>query len=232
MTDIHAHILPFVDDGSDSFEHSIEMLSDSSRMGVKRIICTPHYRRGFFAEDEQRIEEVFDELKALAKKQNIDVELYLGREFTVYDGLIEDLKEGKFDTVKRNKFVLLEFPYDTETDVEEICYNVKLLGFVPVIAHAERYSYFRTEECVQRAKDCGAVIQVNASTIIQKPFPKETKFVKRLLKKRLVDVVASDTHYARGNFFGEAYEKVRAKYKDYADLIFDINPTHIAKSTK
>ena len=232
MTDIHAHILPFVDDGSDSLEHSLEMLLESSRMGVKRVICTPHYRRGFFAEEEQRIEEVFEELKAAAKERSIEVELYLGREFTVYDGLVNDLKEGKFNSAKRNKFVLLEFPYDTETDIEEICYSVKLLGFVPVIAHIERYSYFRTEECVQRAKDCGAVIQVNASTIIQKPFPKETKFVKKLLKKRLVDIVASDAHYARGNSFGAAYEKIKAKYKDYADLIFDINPTHIANSTK
>ena len=228
MTDIHAHILPFVDDGSDSFEHSIEMLSDSSRMGVKRIICTPHYRRGFFAEDEQRIEEVFDELKALAKKQNIDVELYLGREFTVYDGLIEDLKEGKFDTAKRNKFVLLEFPYDTETDVEEICYNVKLLGFVPVIAHVERYSYFRNEENVSRVRNGGAVIQVNASAVVGKSFGAENKFVKKLLKKKLVDVVASDYHFMREDHIGLAYKKVKSKYgEEYADLIFEKNPNYI-----
>jgi predicted amidophosphoribosyltransferase len=58
----------------------------------------------------------------------------------------------------------------------------------------------------------------------------EEEIVKKLLKERLVDVVASDWHSTRKNYFKAAYEKVEAKYGDYARLIFSTNPTYIAKN--
>ena len=126
----------------------------------------------------------------------------------------------------------MEFPYLTETDVEDVCYNVKLLGLIPVVAHVERYFYLRNEESIFRLKEIGAVIQVNADTIVAKPFSKERKFVKKLLKHRLVDVVASDSHYLRQSRMADAYSWVKSKHKEYADLIFDINPTHIVTVNK
>ena len=228
MTDIHCHILPFVDDGSDSVEKSLEMLKDGLKQGVNKVICTPHLRGKAFNKTDEEIKAVFEDFKKEVERAEIPVEIYLGREITVYNGMIEDLKNGKFLSMAGSKFVLLEFPYETETDVEEICYNVKLLGLVPIVAHVERYSYLRDCESILRLRQLGAIIQINASTLIEKVFPKERKFVKKLLKLRYVDIVASDYHYVRKNCMAEAYAKVKSKYKDYADLIFDVNPTYIA----
>ena len=103
---------------------------------------------------------------------------------------------------------------------------------MPVVAHVERYSYYRSIERVKRLKECGAVIQINSSPIVKKSLKSENKFVKKLLKERLVDVVASDWHSTRTNCFKEAYKKVESKFGDYADLIFSVNPTHVVKSAK
>ena len=232
MTDIHCHVLPFVDDGSDGIETSLSMLEEQIKQGVKNVIVTPHYRENFYFAKDSEIIETFNELKAATKEKGLDVNLYLGREITVYNGLEENLKAGKFLSLAESKFVLLEFPYDTDTDIEEICYKVKLCGLVPVVAHVERYSYYRSIEKIERLKASGVVIQVNASPIVKKSFSSENKFVKKLLKARLVDVVASDWHSTRTNYLKEAYDKVKAKYGDYADLIFDVNPTHIINSKK
>ena len=231
MTDIHCHVLPFVDDGSDSFETSLRMIEEQISQGVKNIIVTPHYRKGFYAAKDDEIKECFEELLNKVKEKTLDVNLFCGREITVYGGLEQDVKEGKFLTLANSKFVLLEFPYDTDTDIEEICYNVKLHGYYPVVAHVERYSYFRSLEKVKRLKESGVAIQINASPIVKKSIASENKFVKKLLKNKLVDIVASDYHSTRSCFFKAAYDVVKSKYKDYADLIFDVNPTHIIKST-
>ncbi len=42
MIDIHSHILPGVDDGSQSLELSIEMIKKEILDGVEAIILTPH----------------------------------------------------------------------------------------------------------------------------------------------------------------------------------------------
>ena len=232
MTDIHCHVLPFVDDGSDSFETSVSMLEEMIEQGVKNVIVTPHYRKGFYFAENSEIIEVFEELKSIAKEKGLNIDLFLGREITTYEGLSKDLEQGKALSLAGSKFLLLEFPYDTDTDIEEICYNAKLCGYLPVVAHVERYSYYRSIEKVRRLKESGVVIQINASPIVKKSLASENKFVKKLLKERLVDVVASDWHSTRMNCFKDAYEKVSAKYGDYADLIFDINPTRIVNSKK
>ena len=230
MTDIHCHVLPFVDDGSDSFETSISMLKEQIAQGVKNVILTPHYRKGFYFAEDSKIKEAFEEFKNVVANKGLAINLYLGREITVYDGFDQDLKDGRFLSLSGGKYVLLEFPYDTDTDIEEICYKVRLQGLVPVVAHVERYSYYRSVEKVRRLKECGAVIQINASPIVKESLASENKFVKKLLKERLVDVVASDWHSTRKNYFKAAYEKVEAKYGDYARLIFSTNPTYIAKN--
>ena len=57
MVDIHSHILPFVDDGSDSLEASLELIKDEISNGVDKILLTPHYKSGHY-------EKSIDELKS------------------------------------------------------------------------------------------------------------------------------------------------------------------------
>lgn len=227
MTDLHCHVLPFVDDGSDSVENSISMIEEAVRQGVKNLVLTPHYRKGFFFIEDKKVIEVFEDFKRQVEERNLPIKLFLGREITVFDDFSKLMESKEFLTIAGGKFVLLEFPYQTEVDIEEICYGVKLNGFIPVVAHVERYSYFRSVENVDRLKKSGVVIQVNASAVVNKSYSEENKFVKKLLKNRLVDIVASDNHYSRINYMALAYKKVKSKYKDYADLIFKINPEYV-----
>ena len=43
MIDIHTHILPYIDDGSDSSQISIELLKEAQKQGVTDVFLTPHY---------------------------------------------------------------------------------------------------------------------------------------------------------------------------------------------
>ena len=229
MTDLHCHVLPFVDDGSKSLEESILMIEESINQGIKNLVLTPHYRQGVFTKDDSEIVAAFEVLKREVEKRALPINLFLGREITVFKEFSKLIESKNFLTLGGGKFVLIEFPYQTEVDIEEICYSVKLNGFIPVVAHVERYSYFRNVKDVERLKKNGVVIQVNCSPIVNKSYTEENKFVKKLLKNRLVDVVASDNHFSRVNYMAKAYQKVKSKYKDYADLIFKTNPEYIIK---
>lgn len=43
MIDIHCHIIPNVDDGSNSVEETFKMLEEAKCNGFTDIICTPHH---------------------------------------------------------------------------------------------------------------------------------------------------------------------------------------------
>ena len=42
VTDIHAHIIPGIDDGSISIDMTMETINSAYRQGVRGILCTPH----------------------------------------------------------------------------------------------------------------------------------------------------------------------------------------------
>lgn len=142
MCDIHTHIIPLVDDGSSSIEESIELIKMEIKNGVTKIVCTPHQRDDFFNKEE--IINIFFKLKE--KVSSLQVDLYLGAEVLYYDNIINDLKDNKILTMNNSNYFLLEFPTSLEFDIPSIVYEIITSGYIPIIAHIERYDYLKVED--------------------------------------------------------------------------------------
>lgn len=224
MIDIHTHILPAVDDGSKSIENSIKMLNDLKENGVTDVILTPHYRGKYLCAKEELITE-FNKIKALAK--DIPINLYLGQEIYVEKGTFNLLSSGELLTLNNTKYVLLEFHYFNPSDIVEAVYVAKARGFIPIVAHIERYEYLHFDD-VFEIKSLGGLIQINASSLLNKENKTYLKRVKKLLKNNLVDFIASDCHDFRPIRIGEARKIVTKKYgEEFANKVFDTNALDI-----
>ncbi len=224
MIDVHSHVIPFVDDGSDSLEASLGMIREEIAQGVETIICTPHLRAGHYEKSSETIQENFNLLKKAVLESGLKVNLYLGREiFYKHSFFVKMLEEKTLPTINGGKYALIEFDMSSDPDIDEVCYMVNVAGYIPVIAHIERYAYFRSVESVKKLKRYGTLISVNAEPIVASPFDSEHIFVKKLLKHKLVDVVGSDVHKNRKNCMNKAYLKVAKSDREYADAIFGKN---------
>ena len=91
MIDIHSHILPGIDDGSNNLEQSIEILREARVAGFSKIILTPHYIEDYYDVDEESRNKLMDELK----ENYQDIELYLGNEIYISENMIDLIKEKK-----------------------------------------------------------------------------------------------------------------------------------------
>ena len=92
MIDIHSHILPCVDDGSDSLETSRKLLLQCVEQGVDRVICTPHQNK--ITRRAEVLRREFDNLSAAVS--DIPVKLYLGAEIAYYSGMAGILLRPSF----------------------------------------------------------------------------------------------------------------------------------------
>lgn len=229
MIDIHSHIIPNVDDGAKSIDESIKMLEDEIKMGISDVICTPHYRRHMFTTGANEIYLSFLNLKEEIKKRNLDINIYLGQEIYIHSlqgfkKTLEMLDNKEIFTYENTKYILIEFSYTEEIDIAEAAYIAILKGYKPIIAHVERYQYINTLEKVQEIIDVGALIQVNASSIIGKDGARAKKFIKKLIKNNMISFVSSDIHFKRINYMDLAYNYVVKKNtKEVADKIFEAN---------
>ena len=211
MIDIHTHIIPGVDDGSPNLETSIEMIKHEISIGVDSIICTPHHIYHRYEKSVEEIKSNFLLLKEAVEKENLPIKLYLGQEicYSHREDIIKMLQEGKLLTLNNTNRVLLEFHFTREPeDLLDIIYNFSIHSYEVIIAHVERYEWMTLDKVIA-LKGEGALIQINSNSYLGLTTWKEKRFTKLLLKKGLVNYVASDTHSFRPSTLDKSYKKIK-----------------------
>ncbi len=225
MIDIHTHILPFVDDGSKNMDYSISLVRESAKIGVTDIICTPHYRDNYRKTPSELL-DAFEIFKGKIQRRNIPVNLYLGQEIYAGRELKKMLEEKAVLTMNGTKFLLVEFDFNEPAEILETVYELKILGYKPIVAHLERYDYVTMQDAYE-IKKMGGYIQVNAESLLS---IRTRKFVNKMFAQGFVDFVASDIHVARKNFLAKAQKYVRKRFgNDAAEVVFELNPRKIIK---
>lgn len=232
MIDMHTHVLFGVDDGAKTIENSLDLIKEEVNKGVSKIILTPHFKKKYGETSVEKINENFNVLKEIVCKENLKVELFLGSEVYLDHNYYDTLWKEPIITLAGSDYVLIEFSMtDIPKNIPEICYEVRLKGFIPVIAHVERYyTLYDNTQLIRDILNEDAHFQINASTIVNKEEKESCKFVNYLLKNELVSFVASDVHNkdSRAFYLDKAYSVVnKICSHSYAEKIFKENQEKI-----
>jgi protein-tyrosine phosphatase len=220
MIDIHTHILPNVDDGSKDLETSIQMIEKEIEQGVTDIVLTPHVQSRVTKANTAKRKAQFEMLKAEVSNLGLAVNLHLGAEIMYHSHIDTDFSKYQFG---KQKYVLIEFSTKAESPIEDVCYDVMAMGYQVIVAHIERYNYLTIED-IEKIKLSGALIQVNASAILNHDKLANKKTVKKLIKFNLIDIIATDTHNMdkRPPNLLEAKNYLKKYYdQDALDLLFN-----------
>ena len=188
MIDIHSHLLPGVDDGSQSIDVSVQVLQKFASDGVECVVLTPHLTASRSADAPyERHLEILEELRAAAPAAP---ELRLGWEIML-DEPNRDLRSPRL-ALGGSRAVLVEFPLSgVPPQGGEELYRIRCSGVVPVLAHPERY-WGCTPKLVHGWRQAGAVIQMDTAGLLGKG--RIAKLSRELLEQGLVDMFSSDNH--------------------------------------
>ena len=206
MIDTHSHILPGIDDGAKTLDDSMAMLRQASRAGVTEIILTPHYLKGTkYSKNNAEKWKLYQELKKRATDAGIKIDLYLGNEIYIdadlpkmlagYMGEQSDLMY-EVSTLNSTKYVLVELPVRTEErSAKATLMAVIKKGFIPLIAHPERYYYVQDNmEVLDDYLDMGCLLSGDILGMIGKYGRREEKTLKKLLLDNKIFCLAVDAH--------------------------------------
>lgn len=232
IIDIHSHMLPGVDDGAHSPDDTKELLNESYRQGVRTVIFTPHYETGVYINERERLERRFNQIKEMMGGELPDLKLFLGSEIYYSSDVPELLAQGRLCTLAGSRYVLVEFATNVSYDfLKNSLYRILLEGFIPVLAHAERFGcLYKKISLVDDIVDMGTYIQVNAGSVTKKAPRKVRSFVKKLIDNDLLHIIATDTHdsrYRKPNF-SECIAFLQKRYNDeYVRTLLIDNPQKI-----
>ena len=214
LTDFHSHILPGVDDGSQSVEESLQMLRLSGEQGVSRMVATPHF---YPQKDDpqtflRRREQAFAELQAAMEKEPALPQVILGAEVYYFRG-ISDSEAMQELTLGEKRHILIEMPMTEWTpgmyrDLEQIYIKQDL---IPVIAHLDRYLRpFTWRKVVRELSQLPVLIQVNGEFVLSR---QRSAWAMEMFRKGQIHALGSDCHdmMDRKPDMGLAAERIRAK---------------------
>jgi protein-tyrosine phosphatase len=197
LTDIHAHVLPGIDDGPVELARSLDMLAAAADSGTSTIAATPHLRSDFPDVHVREIADRCDELRDHLANREILIELVSGAEVSLVWALEADDEELALASYgQRGADLLIETPQSSVTGLEWTLYSVRSRGYRITLAHPERSPDFQDDPGRLTAlAEQGVLLQVNADTLLGDPRRSPTcKLGRRLLLDGLVHVLASDGH--------------------------------------
>ncbi len=170
-TDMHCHILPGVDHGSQSVEESLEMLRAEIDMGITHIICTSHVTAETFENTPESLTAAYEVLKQAVKEEGLPVELYVSAEYRIDEY------------------------WTKEYEIDNMMFDLQVKGYRPILAHPERYRYYYDRKDRYKALHSASVkFQVNLLSLAGYFGKSAREIALWLIDNNLCDMFGSDMH--------------------------------------
>ena len=180
--EMHCHILPGIDDGAEDMKQSLQMLHIAMEHEIVGAIVTPHgSARDASRERTEKIRKLCRIFRAKAEQQfDVIFPVFPGQEILYSSDTRRLLDEGKLLTLADTRYVLVEFmpevPYST---LFAAVRELRMAGYVPILAHVERYHVLREDGRIEELIHAGA---------------KTTRWCRKQLEEQNVHFLSTDMH--------------------------------------
>jgi protein-tyrosine phosphatase len=195
MIDLHAHILPEIDDGPPTVARALEMARVAVAAGTKAIATTSHV--GYhFALEPADIERARAALTARLDEEGIALQLLAGGE--IAPDRLPDLDDDDLRALALGggPYVLFECPFaPVDAGMELMVADLQRRGFGVLLAHPERSASFQRDfGMLTRLVERGALAQITTGSLAGGFGNTPRRAAVAMLRAGLVHVLASDAH--------------------------------------
>jgi len=208
--DLHSHLIPGIDDGSQSIEDTLEILHMMSNLGYKKIITTPHIMADTYRNSTKCILDGLATLREAIFYANIDIKIDVAAEYYLDELFLERLNNGDILTLGGG-YLLFETSYISKPiNFEEIIFKMTMKGYKPLLAHPERYRYIsHPKKIYSRMKELNIYFQLDINSLGGYYGKDALRLAKLLSRWGMIDFLGSDIHYKKQVLYLESVFKSR-----------------------
>ena len=193
MVDIHCHILPGIDDGSETWQTTTQMCRMAVRDGITHIVATPHCD-GHYEYDRAHFTDMLATLSEVSEGR---LTFSIGCDFHLSPRNIEAaMDDPRPFAIGDTQYIMVEFDHHgIPSNAGELLRTLLSRGMVPIITHPERNALLMKKlDVVQEFIEIGCLSQVTANAFTGFWGPKSQKAAEKLLQKKAIHIVATDAH--------------------------------------
>ena len=212
MLDFHNHILPAIDDGSQSLEQSLMMLKSYEALEIEKVLASPHIYQGLYPNNLKTIQTAYEVLSSKATNSPTKLIGYAA-EYMVDEFFIKSLQNNTELLCCFDKVVLIEMHYFGNPDIlKKVQFELQNRNYKPILAHPERYLNLKNLSTIKNLKARGVKMQLNALSLTGLYGSRVRKKAYDWLRKDLYDYIGTDAHSE------QQLERLRGLYLNKKDL--------------
>jgi protein-tyrosine phosphatase len=235
IIDIHAHVLPGLDDGPRALDESLEMCRLYVTQGVTTVVATPHMGNGTFDVTSSAVRRGVRVLSEACREHALQIEILPGADVHLQPRLLDMLDAGELLTLAdTGRYLLLELPAQAVPRIESLVADLAARGVTPILTHPERNpDLLRRPDRLAELVECGCLVQVTAGALLGGFGCASRWAAEEFIEAGLVHVAASDAHAAHGRRRAEllraADHLVATVGEHVARDLLDRNPARIIR---
>lgn len=194
--DIHIHALCGVDDGAKTEADMLAMVDAAYRDGVRWLCLTPHFCPGWFGDNSQKAAAAFHLLCQAGETRWPDMQFFLGSELRYSLNSASWLQNGLCRPLNGSRYVLVDFSKQEERrHIVDGLNRLLGAGYLPVLAHVERYrALFGELDVIRALRQDGVLLQMDVRSFFRGFGFRVQRQSRALLSAGLLDILSSDAH--------------------------------------
>ncbi|MCU0429906.1 MAG: capsular biosynthesis protein [Cytophagaceae bacterium] len=193
---MHSHVLPGLDDGAATLDDSIRLIEKLASLGFKKLIATPHIMGDFFKNGPENIIPKLEEVRLAMQAKQIPVQLEAAAEYYLDEWFMQRLHKNEKLMSFGNNYVLFETSYiNPSVYLSEAIFQLRSMGYIPVLAHPERYLYLHHSFSeYQKIKEQGVLFQLNTNSLSGYYNEGSKKIAEKLIQSKMIEFAGTDCH--------------------------------------
>ena len=209
--DMHAHIVPGVDDGAQTLEESLVLLKALQNMGFTHVFGTPHISPDLYPNSRDNLLPAA--ARVLEHLQIRDIQLQVGLAAEYYlDEHFEALLHNQALLTLPGNYALFEMScFFAWPGLTRTLFEMIVKEYRPILAHPERYPYFQGKHfcLLEELHHRGCFFQVNLLSFHGAYGRESRQCAFQLLEAGLIDFLGTDAHNLQSLSDLEAFRRSR-----------------------
>ena len=194
--DLHSHWIAAVDDGAQSVDDGIELLTALQQVGFDFVVATPHMRTNMFDNDRAHLEQAYQRMLPHLSRARLGIEVALACEHYLDDRAFQRILNNEGLPYPGNHAVLVEFDgYSVPAMLRERFYALRSKGLRPVVAHPERYdAWLDADGLIDDLIDRGTVLLLDVASLVGHYGQRVQYAAEHMLDSGMFYAACSDAH--------------------------------------
>lgn len=200
MIDLHAHVLPGLDDGPPDLPAALALLQAMEQQGITCVVAAAHALDGRYNATREAVLRATEQVNAALQAAGASLTVLPSMELLLGFDTLRAVKSGQVLGLSGTPYLVVELPPgEFPLYTERALFELMIAGYRPILNHPERNRAIRKNpDLMYGLADKGVGAMVTAASLVGRFGAEAEALARSFISDQVATLVVSDAHDLQG----------------------------------